>query len=63
MGTFLFTILKNTLGYIGGKLLKPERLVELLLDLADVAAKRTDTQWDDNTVEAIRKALGHEEGN
>lgn len=61
MGSFLFTILKGTLGYVGAKMLKPERLVELLLDLADIAAKRTDTEWDDNTVKSIREALGHEE--
>lgn len=61
MGTFLFTMLKNTLGYIGAKLLKPEKLVELLLDLAEIGAKRTDTDWDNNTVKAIREALGHEE--
>lgn len=61
MGTFLFTVLKNTLGYIGAKLLKPEKLVELLLTLAEIAAKRTDTEWDNKTVEAIRTALDHKE--
>lgn len=61
MGTFLFTLLKNTLGYIGAKLLKPEKLVELLLDLASVLVKRTDTKWDDDTLKAIKKALDHED--
>lgn len=61
MGTFLFTILKNTLGYVGAKLLKPETLVELILDLADTAVKRTDTPYDDKVLKDIRTALGHEE--
>ncbi|AGH57621.1 hypothetical protein PYDG_00092 [Pseudoalteromonas phage pYD6-A] len=61
MGTFLFTLLKNTLGYIGAKLLKPEKLVELLLDLATTLVKRTDTKWDDETLTAIKKALDHED--
>ncbi|AGH57083.1 hypothetical protein VPMG_00070 [Vibrio phage VBP32] len=61
MGTFLFGVLKNLVGYIASKLLKPEKLVELILDLADIAAKRTDTKWDDNTVKAVREALDHKE--
>ena len=61
MGTFLLTLGKGILGYVAGKLVKPEVAIELILDLADVIAERTDTELDDKGVALIRKALGHEE--
>ncbi len=61
MGTFVLTALKSVLGYIAGKLLKPEVAVELLLDLGDTIAARTDTQLDDKVLKDLRSALGHEE--
>lgn len=61
MGAFLFTALKNILGYIAGRLLKPETIIELILDLCETAAKRTDSKVDDKIVSDVRKALGHEE--
>lgn len=58
---FLLSAGKNILGYVAGKLLKPETSVELLLDLGDIVAKRTDTQLDDEAMKTVRRSLGHEE--
>ena len=60
MGTFLFVTLKKILGYVAARLLKPESIVELMLDLADSAVARTDSKIDDKVVKDIRKALGHD---
>lgn len=61
MTGLLLGVFKNVGGYVIGKLLKPETAVELLLDFGDIIAKRTDTDVDDNAINSIRKALGHEE--
>lgn len=61
MGTFLFVAGKKILGYVAGRLLKPETAVELFLDLGDRVAERTDTKGDDKLMADLREALGHEE--
>ena len=60
MGGFLFTAGKNILGYVAGRLLRPEQCVELLLDLADILFARTDSDVDNKVVDSIRTALGHD---
>lgn len=57
MGAMLVKILKKLLGYLGAKLLKPETVVELILDLAETHAKRTKGTSDDEVIASIRKAL------
>ena len=61
MGTFVLTLLKRVLGYVAGKMLKPEVAVELFLDFGDTIAARTDTKVDDKIFRDLRTALGHDE--
>jgi hypothetical protein len=61
MTVMIMTILKNLMGYIGARLLKPEVLVELILDLLEKGAERSDTPWDDKILDDVRTALGHKE--
>lgn len=61
MKLFLFTLLKNLLGYWATKLLSPEAVTEVLIAVADGHAKNTKTETDDQLVAIVKKHLGKED--
>ncbi|MBT0014920.1 hypothetical protein [Vibrio alginolyticus] len=61
MKVFLFTLLKQLLGYWAAKLLSPESVTELLITIADSHAKNTKTDSDDRLLTVVKKHLGKEQ--
>lgn len=57
MGKYVFGLFKGTVGFFAGSALKPDSVIELILSLAEIIAKRTDTKVDDEVVAELRKLL------